>query len=208
MTTDAMGCQKDIAKIIVEGKGDYVLAVKDNQPTFHAEIQAAFAEAEAKPKRLPREYVTQLCDHGRSETRRVRVLSAAGRWSSTCLESWVGLLTLVMGVRVVVCKATGVLSKEVSYFISSLDPKAEQIGGAIRGHWSIENGLHWVFDVVFREDARRVDDRTAAEKSALLNRLALSVLRGDTSKGSLKVKRKRAGWSIQSLAQLLGFPSE
>ena len=208
VTTDAMGCQKDIAKIIVEGKGDYVLAVKDNQPTLHAEIQAAFAEAEAKAKRLPREYVTQLCDHGRIETRMVRVLSAAGRLSSTCLESWVGLLTLVMVVRVVVCKATGVLSKEVSYFISSLKPNAEQIGGAIRGHWSIENGLHWVLDVVFREDARRVYDRTAAENCALLNRLALSVLRGDPSKGSLKVKRKRAGWSIQYLAKLLGFPSE
>ena len=66
---------------------------------------------------------------------------------------------------------------------------------AIRGHWSIENGLHWVLDVVFREDARRVYDRTAAENVAFLNRLALSLLRGDTGKSSLKVKRKRAGWS-------------
>ena len=89
----------------------------------------------------------------------------------------------------------------------SLRPNARRIGKAIRGHWSIENGLHWVLDVVFREDARRLYDRTVAENTALLNRLAVSVLRGDPSKGSLKVKRKRAGRNIRYLAQLLGFPS-
>jgi predicted transposase YbfD/YdcC len=95
----------------------------------------------------------------------------------------------------------------VSYFLSSLRPNARRIGRAIRGHWSIENGLHWVLDVVFREDARRVYDRTAAENVAFLNRLALSLLRGDTGKSSMKVKRKRAGWSIPYLTQLLGFHS-
>ena len=90
---------------------------------------------------------------------------------------------------------------------SDLPPVARRIGSAIRGHWSIENGLHWVLDVVFREDARRVYDRTTAENVAFMNRLALSLLRGDPSKSSLKVKRKRAGWSISYLMQLLGFPS-
>ena len=87
-----------------------------------------------------------------------------------------------MVTRVVWCEATGVRSTEVSYFLSSLRPNARRIGSAIRGHWSIENGLHWVLDVVFREDARRIYDRTAAENVALLNRLALSLLRGDTGK--------------------------
>jgi predicted transposase YbfD/YdcC len=96
-------------------------------------------------------------------------------------------------------------STEVSYFLSSLRPNARRIGSAIRGHWSIENGLHWVLDVVFREDARRVYERTTAENVAFLNRLALSLLRGDTGKSSMKVKRKRAGWSIPYLTQLLGF---
>ena len=90
---------------------------------------------------------------------------------------------------------------------SSLPPTARRIGRGIRGHWRSENELHWVLDVVFREDARRVYERTAAENVALLNRLALSLLRGDTSKDSMKVKRKRAGWSIPYLAHLLGFPS-
>jgi predicted transposase YbfD/YdcC len=120
---------------------------------------------------------------------------------------WLGVLAVVMVTRQVWCPATGAQSTEVSYFLSSLPPNARRIGHAIRGHWSIENGLHWVLDVVFREDARRVYERTTAEKVAFMNRLALSLLRGDTRKDSMKVKRKRAGWSIPYLAQLLGFHS-
>ncbi|HVI80686.1 MAG TPA: ISAs1 family transposase [Candidatus Acidoferrum sp.] len=206
VTIDAMGCQKEIAKIIVEQEGDYVLAAKDNQPTLHAEIQAAFA-ATAQPFPQHREVTTFAKDHGREESRTVRVLPAAKHLSEATLGAWLGVLSLVMVIRVVTCKASGAVSTEVAYYISSLRPNARRIGGAIRGHWSIENGLHWVLDVVFREDARRLYDRTAAENVAFLNRLALSVLRGDPSKGSLKVKRKRAGWNIQYLAQLLGFPT-
>ena len=206
VTIDAMGCQKGIAEIIVEQEGDYVLAVKDNQPTLHAEIQAAFETTASTPPKH-REATTVESDHGRHESRTVRVLPPAPHLSLPTLDAWLGLLTLVMVIRVVTCKATGAVTTEVAYYISSLRPNARRIGGAIRGHWSIENGLHWVLDVVFREDARRLYERTAAENVAFLNRLALSVLRGDPSKGSLKVKRKRAGWNTQYLAQLLGFPS-
>lgn len=104
-------------------------------------------------------------------------------------------------------QATEGPSTEVRYFLSSLPPVARRIGSAIRGHWSSENGLHWVFEVVLREDARRVYARTTAENGAFLPRLALSLLRGDPRKSSLKVKRKRAGWSISYLLRLLGFPS-
>jgi predicted transposase YbfD/YdcC len=204
VTTDAMGCQREIAAAIVEGGGDYVLAVKDNQPTLHAEIQEAFAEAETKPTSSRREYTTEDDDHGRRERRTVRVLPAAGNLSQ--LNAWVRLLTLVMVIRVVTCKATGVATTEVRYFISSLRPNAQRIGEAIRGHWSIENGLHWVLDVVFREDARRLYDRTAAQNIAFMNRLALSLLREDSTPSSLKVKRKKAGWDIHYLMKLLGFP--
>lgn len=146
-------------------------------------------------------------DHGRDEQRTVRVLSAADYLPVSQLLAWAGLWTLVMVVRVVTCQATGVTTTEVGYFISGLRPNARRIGKAIRGHWSIENGLHWVWDVVFREDARRLYERTTAENTAFLNRLALSLLRGDPNKGSLKIKRKRAGRSVSYLAQLLGFPS-
>src|SRR5215207_564566 len=207
VTTDAMGCQKAIAQTIVAGGGDYILAVKANQPTLQAELQAAFAQAPPPPPRSTRGYSTTETGHGRHEHRAVRVVPARGRLSAAQMGAWVGVLTLVMVTRVVWCQATGVGSTEVSYFLSSLRPNARRIGSAIRGHWSIENGLHWVLDVVFREDARRVYDRTAAENVAFLNRLALSLLRGDAGKSSMKVKRKRARWSIPYLTQLLGFHS-
>ncbi len=206
VTTDAMGCQKEIAETIVEGGGDYLLAAKDNQPTLHAEMQTAFAAAPTSTSPY-RTYTTEDNDHGRHERRTVRVLPAANYLSASLLAVWPALRTLVMVVRVVTCQMTGVTTTEASYFISSLRPNARRLGQAIRGHWSIENGLHWVLDVVFREDARRLYDRTAAENAAFLNRLALSLLRGDPSKGSLKVKRKRAGRNNGFLAQLLGFPS-
>jgi len=207
VTTDAMGCQKEIVKTIVAGGGDYILAVKDNQPTLHAEIQAAFAAAAPPPARSPRRYTTEDQGHGREEQRTVQVLPARDYLSAAQYAAWLGVLTIVMVTRVVWCEATGKESIEVSYFLSSLPPYARRIGAAIRGHWSIENGLHWVLDVVFREDARRLYDRTAAENVAFLNRLALSLLRGDPGKSSMKVKRKRAGWSLPYLMQLLGFHS-
>jgi predicted transposase YbfD/YdcC len=207
VTTDAMGCQKALAETIVAGGGDYILAVKENQPTLHAEIQAAFATATPPPTRSPRRYTTEDQGHGRDEQRTVQVLPAHGHLAAAQVAAWLGALTLVMVTRVVWREATGGESLEVRYFLSSLQPNARRIGTAIRGHWSIENGLHWVLDVVFREDARRVYDRTAAENVAFLNRLALSLLRGDTGKSSMKVKRKRAGWSLPYLMQLLGFHS-
>jgi predicted transposase YbfD/YdcC len=205
VTIDAMGCQTDIAETIVAGGGDYILAVKANQPTLHTEIQGAFATAPTPPERSSRLYTTEDQGHGREEQRTVQVLPARSHLSTAQRALWLGVLSIVMVTRVVWCDATGKESMEVSYFLSSLPPNARRIGAAIRSHWRIENGLHWVLDVVFREDARQVYDRTVAENVAFLNRLAVSLLRGDTGKSSLKVKRKRAGWSIPYLMQLLGF---
>ena len=205
VTIDAMGCQTDIAETIVAGGGDYILAVKANQPTLQTEIQVAFATAPTPPERSSRLYTTEDQGHGREEQRTVQVLPARSHLSTAQRALWLGVLSIVMVTRVVWCEATGKESMEVSYFLSSLPPNARRIGAAIRSHWSIENGLHWVLDVVFREDARQVYDRTVAEHVAFLNRLAVSLLRGDTGKSSLKIKRKRAGWSIPYLMQLLGF---
>jgi predicted transposase YbfD/YdcC len=207
VTTDAMGCQKEIAQTIVEGEGDYILAVKDNQPTLQAELQAAFVAAPAPKLRSSRSATTFEKGHGRYEQRTVQALPAREYLSAAQCALWAGVLSLVMVTRVVWEQATEGQSTEVRYFLSSLPPNARRLGSAIRGHWRIENGLHWVLDVVFREDARRIYDRTAAENVAFLNRLALSLLRGDPSKSSLKVKRKRAGWHLSYLAQLLGFHS-
>jgi len=206
VTVDAMGCQKEIAQTIVDGGGDYILAVKANQPTLHGELQEAFAQAPAPKLGSSRCTTTFEKGHGRYEQRTVQVLPAQDFLSTAQTALWAGVLSLVMVTRVVWEQASEGQSTEVRYFLSSLPPVARRIGSAIRGHWSIENGLHWVLDVVFHEDARRVYDRTTAENVAFLNRLALSLLRNDTSKSSLKVKRKRAGWQIPYLAQLLGFP--
>lgn len=205
VTIDAAGCQKDIAQAIVEQGGDYVLAVKENQPTLYAEIDAAFTTAlETEPPEL-RCHSSVEQGHGRQERRVVWVLPAKGRLSQR--GEWAGLLTLVLVLRVVNCPSTGTETIEVRHFISSLRPSARRLGRAIRGHWGIENGLHWVLDVVFREDARRLYNRTAAQNAAFLNRVALSLLRADPSPSSLKVKRKQAGWDIHYLAQLLGLPT-
>jgi len=204
VTIDAAGCQKEIAAQIVAGGGDYVLAVKDNQPTLHAEVRQAFATAlETDDPRL-RQHTAEETGHGRHERRVVWVLPASRHVANRA--AWVGLCSLVLVLRVVTCQVSGAETTEVHHYISSLRPSARRLAGAIRGHWGIENGLHWVLDVVFREDARRLYDRTAAENVGLLNRLATSLLRGDPTTGSLKVKRKRAGWNTDYLAQLLGFP--
>jgi predicted transposase YbfD/YdcC len=207
VTIDAIGCQRELAQRIVEGGGDYVLAVKGNQPTLHTALQDAFAHAPTPKLRSSRQTTTFEKGHGRYEQRTVEVLPAREYLSEAQRALWAGVVSLVMVTCRVWEQATERQSTEVRYFLSSLPPVARRIGSAIRGHWNIENGLHWVLDVVFREDARRVYDRTTAENVAFLNRLALSLLRGDTGKSSLKVKRKRAGWSLSYLMQLLGFSS-
>jgi len=205
VTIDAAGCQTAIAAQIVAAGGDYVLAVKDNQPALHAEVRQAFETAlEASAPEL-RQHGVEEVSHGRRERRVVWVLPAAGRVS--CRAAWLGLRTLVLVLRVASCPVSGAETIELRHFISSLRPGARRLARVIRGHWSIENGLHWVLDVVFREDARRLYQRTAAENVGLLNRLATSLLRGDPARGSLTVKRKRAGWNVGYLAQLLGLPN-
>lgn len=144
VTTDAMGGQKDIAKTIVAGGGDYILAVKDNHPRLHAEIQAVFATALPPPARSARLYTTEDQGHGREEQRTVQVLPARGYVSAAQLARWLGVLSIVMVTRLVWWEASGKESVEVSYFLSSLPPNARRIGRAICGHWSIENSLHWV----------------------------------------------------------------
>ena len=186
--------------------GDSILAVKATQPSLHLELQEGVAQAPAPKLRPSRRTTTFEKGHGRYGQRTVQGLPARDYLSAAPRALWAGVLSLGMVTRVVWEQTTGVQSTEARYFLSTLPPLARRLGSAIRGHWSIENGLHGVLDVVFRADSRRVYDRTTAENVAFLNRLALSLLRSDPSKNSLKVKRKRAGWQIPYLTQLLGFP--
>jgi predicted transposase YbfD/YdcC len=204
ITIDAAGCQKDIAAQIVAQEADYVLAVKDNQPTLHEQVMDYFLqqlerEAAGSPLRRHREVEK---GHGRTETRETFVVPAPQELIATGV--WAGLASLVMVIRYSTEHTTGKTSDEVRYFISSLPAKVKRLAAAVRQHWGIENGLHWVLDVAFNEDRMRQRDRRGIENLALLNRLAVSLLRQDqTIKAGVKCKRKTAGWDNDYLLHLL-----
>jgi predicted transposase YbfD/YdcC len=204
VTIDAAGCQKDIAAPIVAKGADYVLALKENQPTLYAQVADHFLEQLEKegPQRKLRHHREVEEGHGRSATRETFVASASEAMVAS--GAWLGLATVVLVIRRCVEHATGKSSDEVRYFISSLPAKVKRLAGAVRQHWGIENGLHWVLDVAFHEDRMRQRDRNGVENLALLNRLAVSLLRQDrTVKAGVKCKRKAAGWDDDYLLHLL-----
>jgi len=186
VTMDAMGCQKAIARQIVEAGADYVLALKDNHPTLCEDVRL-WLDAEAAKGALPaRETVEK--DHGRIETRRYS-LSGDLEWLGQKPE-WAGLRAVgrVESVRIV----GGKTSTECRYYLCSFDG-LERFAEAARGHWAIENGQHWVLDVQFGEDANRARKDHSAENLALVRRMALNVIRcNDPSNVSLRRRKRRA----------------
>jgi predicted transposase YbfD/YdcC len=204
VTIDAAGCQKDIAAQIVAKEADYVLALKENQPALYHQVSDYFLEQLEKegPDRKLRHHREVEEGHGRSETRETFVAPATKGMVAS--GAWLGLATVVLVIRRCVDHGTGKSSDEVRYFISSLPAKVKRLAGAVRQHWGIENGLHWVLDVAFNEDRMRQRDRNGIENLALLNRLAVSLLRQDkTVKAGVKCKRKAAGWDDDYLLHLL-----
>jgi predicted transposase YbfD/YdcC len=203
VTIDAIGCQKEIAANIVGQEADYVLAVKENQPTLFAQVTEHFLEQfEEDEGGQLRHHGEVEQSHGRTETRDTYVAAAPKAMVSTGV--WAGLASMVMVLRHCVDHTTGKTSDEVRYFISSLSPRVKRLASAVRQHWGIENGLHWVLDVAFNEDRMRQRHRTGIENLALLNRLAVSLLRQDKSiKAGVKCKRKTAGWNDDYLLHLL-----
>ena len=202
MTIDAMGCQKDIAKEIVDVGADYMLAVKDNQPTLGANIAAIFEHARRDPKALALDFhQTRDKGHGRTEVRRC--------WTSDLVESipqhyeWQNLrsLALIETERTL----DGETSIERRYYISSRNnlPASAALQAA-RSHWGIENELHWVLDVAFREDDCRVRAGYAAQNFSVMRHLALNLLKSVTgTKVGIKNRRLRAGWDHDFLLRVL-----
>lgn len=192
---DAANCQTGNARKIVEKGGDYVFALKDNQGTLKAEVERVFNETpSAEYERIQKEsFQTHQKSHGRIETRRYTVitdpeyieyLNRDGRW-------WhLGSVTKVERER----RSGTNTQRETHYFISSLTGNARLVAKAVRNHWSIENGLHWVLDVAFREDDSRVREGQAAENLGVLRHIALNLLKQDKeAKLGIKTRRKRAG---------------
>jgi predicted transposase YbfD/YdcC len=207
ITIDAMGCQKKIAKLIVEGKGDYLLALKGNHERLHAELRDYFnLGRETNFKDIPYSY-SESTDkgHGRIEIRRIWCTEALGWLESK--SDWTGLKTLVAieSTRILGDKT----SVETRLFLSSLpSTNPYRIGEIARGHWAIENRLHWVLDAVMNEDQSRLRKGNAPEVMAIMRHIVLNLLRMDTAtKGSIRCKRMLAGWNqAYRLQALFGFP--
>ena len=202
VTIDAMGCQKEIARQIVAGGGDYVLAVKDNQPTLHAAISDYFLElhetdfADCQVRRL-----TTVDDgHGRHE-RRSYYVTALPDAMQAFGDDWKQLTSVGQAINITIREGREV--SDVRYFILSLPPQVKRFASAVRGHWGIENSLHWTLDVTFREDESRIRKDHGPENFASLRRAALGRIKQDKSKGSVKKKRKRAGWNNDALLTII-----
>ena len=205
VTIDAIGCQTAIAGQIVEGGGDYVLAVKDNQPTLAKRLRANLDDLiREKFASVSHDFdETVNGDHGRIETRRVWTTAELG-WLGAEGERWAGLRSVA--VVETEREVTGYgKSGERRYYISSLDGQsAKSMADAIRGHWAIENKLHYVLDVSFGEDQSRMRKGHAAENFSRIRRIALNLLRTETTKKrGIKGKRLNAAWDHDYLLKLL-----
>jgi len=202
VTVDAAGCHKVVAQKVIENKGDYVLAVKGNQGSLHAELKNFFLQAiDVAPGESGCGYWSvEERTRGRVEKREVWTCSNL-EWLPQ-LKDWAGLCS-ILAVKRTATKGEKVTIK-TRYFISSLAAEAEHQGQIVRGHWGVENKLHWQLDVTFREDLSRVRKGNGAENLSVLRRSALNILRGDTeSKKSLKRRRLKASWDLEYLNELI-----
>jgi predicted transposase YbfD/YdcC len=205
VSIDALGCQKEIAQAIRATGADYLLQVEGNQPLLEADIDAHMEAAIAADfEGIEHDmWVTHLHGHGREEEHTCLVLYNLEGLSTR--DEWVDLQAIV---RVYRSKWEGGQETfEVAHYISSRRGSAAELGSATRGHWGIENGLHGVLDVIFREDDSRWKDRVAAENLGMLRRVVASLLRQDSSKGSVSGKLLRAAWDDEFRCHLLNLLS-
>lgn len=199
VTIDAMGCQTEIAELIVKGGGNYLLAVKENQIGLHEEVSEAFTYFPENERSKTWEY-----NHGRHEVRHCRILNAVDSLGSMVMDKWCGLENLV---EIKSERTTnGVTSYYTRYYISSqADITAKLANDYARGHWSIENQLHWRLDVVFNEDASRARRGYSAINLNTLRKIALHRIKLDDAKLSMKKRRFRASMNNEYLLNLLSL---
>jgi predicted transposase YbfD/YdcC len=207
VTIDAMGCQRDIAKKIVDKKADYVLALKGNQGTLREDVELFATEQKAngfKDTTVSR-HETVDGDHGRIETRIYTVIHDVA-WLQE-RHDWPGLKGVVMveSTREIPGSSPGTdkIERETRFYITSLVWLAHQMGPVIRSHWSIENSLHWVMDMIFRDDECRIRTDHAPANFTTLKHMAHNLIRRAPGKDSFRLKRKVAAWDDEFLASLI-----
>ena len=204
VTLDAMGCQKKIVNQIIEQKADYLITLKNNQPGLYERVDELFqlVLSQDKTDLKSSNYTVFKSSHGRTEKRSYHVLNNVSeivnkerKWSE---------LNSIVRVEYLRKSKKGKTKLENRYYITSLSKNAEEIAEYIRGHWSIENQLHWVLDVIFGEDNSRIRKDNAPENLAVIRHIALNLLKLDKSSlASIKGKRNKAGWDDNYLLQLV-----
>jgi len=194
ITIDAMGTQTKIAQTIIENNADYILALKGNQQELREEAESIFrvqtpdSADEATEK-----------GHGRIETRKCEVISNLDFLYGK--EKWEGLASIIKISTERLYQ--GKIATETRFYISSRKASAIEFNKYIRMHWGVENSVHWTLDMTFSEDYQRKRNKMAAQNFSLVNKIALNILKRDTSKGSLKSKRLKAGWDNKFLLKLI-----
>jgi predicted transposase YbfD/YdcC len=201
VTIDAMGCQKSIAKKIIDKEGDYVFGLKGNHKNLNEEVKEVF-EGKRQARFIDAKettYETLDKGHGRLETRKYRAIAIENLPINVIDWSGIQSIVEVTSIREIGEKK----SEEKRYYISSLEADASKQAQHIRGHWGIENGLHWIMDVTFNEDQSRIRTGYAAENLAIVRHTSLNLIKKEPSKGSVRGKRKKAGWNDDYLLEVL-----
>lgn len=203
ITIDAIGCQTEIVEVISDQKADYVIAAKDNQGTLLQDIQTAFDRTESHHDVAYHRTVNK--GHGRIEIRECWAINDPEIIAYIDdYKDWKNLRSIVKVTSERQLLTTGKTEQETRYFITSLGADAQQILHAVRAHWQVENSLHWVLDMAFREDESRVRKDHAPENFAVIRQFALNLLKQDNSLDiGISAKRKRAGWDHNYLLKLL-----
>ncbi len=205
VTIDAMGCQRDIAETITDKDADYILALKGNQGSLREDTELFFTEQAARgfADTVVSRNETLEKSHGRIETR-ITTATDDIAWLKEH-HNWPGLRSIVMveTVREIGIHPGAKIERQTRFYIASAAADAEALGTAIRSHWSIENGLHWVMDMVFRDDECRIRKNHAPANFATVKHMASNLLRRAPGKDSLRVKRRVAAWDDDFLANLI-----
>ena len=195
ITIDAMGCQKNIAKKIIEKKGHYIFGLKGNQGNLLEDVKTYFTDKEANF-----DYFEDIDKgHGRIEIRKCWTTSNIDWLYSK--KKWANLCSIIKieSIRIMNEKKT----KEIRYYITSLEANSKKILFAIRSHWAIENSLHWILDMTFREDESRIRKKNAPENMSIIRHVVLNLLQKADEKISIRRRRKKAGWSDEYLENIL-----